>query len=114
MGFAILAEKGTWCANVHHPHANTETIVGHVYLDHSLLEKKGLDVAEVSRLVVQELIELDGIGYAISSTDLVAGCVPDAPIARQVKSCAISIPRAPAISALSMSYTAGIEAAQVE
>jgi Type I phosphodiesterase / nucleotide pyrophosphatase len=56
----------------------------YVYLDHSLLEKKGLDLAEVSGLVAQELIEFDGIGYAIPSTDLAAGRVPDAPIARQV------------------------------
>ena len=57
----------------------------YVYLDHDLIEKKGLDLAEVSRLVAKELIEFDGIGYAIPSTDLLAGRVPDAaPIARQV------------------------------
>ena len=57
----------------------------YVYLDHALIEKKGLNLAEVSRVVAKELIEFDGIGYAIPSTDLVAGRVADAaPIARQV------------------------------
>lgn len=57
----------------------------YVYLDHALLEKKGLDLAEVSRVVARELIKFDGIGYAIPSTDLAAGNVPDAsPMARQV------------------------------
>ena len=31
-GFLYLAENGAWYANAHHPHANTETIVGHVTL----------------------------------------------------------------------------------
>jgi predicted AlkP superfamily pyrophosphatase or phosphodiesterase len=31
-GFRYLIEKGTWYKNAHHPHANTETIVGHVTL----------------------------------------------------------------------------------
>ena len=31
-GFRYLAEQGTWYADAHHPHANTETIVGHVTL----------------------------------------------------------------------------------
>jgi len=31
-GLRYLAEKGVWYKNGHHPHANTETIVGHVTL----------------------------------------------------------------------------------
>jgi hypothetical protein len=31
-GFRYLTEKGVWYKNAHHPHANTETIVGHVTL----------------------------------------------------------------------------------
>jgi arylsulfatase A-like enzyme len=56
----------------------------YVYLDHALIEKNKLELADVSRLIAQELIEVEGIGYAISSADLVAGRVPDAPISRQV------------------------------
>lgn len=31
-GFRYLTENGTWHTDAHHPHANTETIVGHVTL----------------------------------------------------------------------------------
>lgn len=31
-GFKYLLDSGVWYANAHHPHANTETIVGHVTL----------------------------------------------------------------------------------
>jgi predicted AlkP superfamily pyrophosphatase or phosphodiesterase len=57
----------------------------YVYLDRALLEEKGLDLAEVSRVVARELIKFEGIGYAIPSAALASGSVPDAaPIARQV------------------------------
>lgn len=57
----------------------------YVYLDHALLEEKQIDIAEISTVIARALIEFDGIGYAIPSTALVAGQVPDAaPIARQV------------------------------
>jgi hypothetical protein len=56
----------------------------YVYLDRTLLEKKGLDLAEVSKLVASELMKFDWIGYAIPSTDLAAGRLPDAPIVQQL------------------------------
>lgn len=57
----------------------------YVYLDHALLKIKELDPAKVSRVVAQEMIKFDGIGYAVPSTDLAAGNLPDAsPMARQV------------------------------
>ena len=56
----------------------------YVYLDHTLLKEKGLDIDKVSKLVASELIKFDGIGYALPSADLVTGKVPDAPIVRQV------------------------------
>lgn len=56
----------------------------YVYLDHKLLKEKGIDSAEVSKLIARELIKFDGIGYAIPSEDLISGRVPDAPISRQV------------------------------
>jgi hypothetical protein len=57
----------------------------YVYLDRELIQKKNLKLDDVSRVVATELIKIDGIGYAIPSTDLAAGRVPDAsPIARQV------------------------------
>ena len=57
----------------------------YVYLDHALLEEKQVDIAEVSTVIARALIKIDGIAYAIPSSDLAAGRVPDAaPIARQV------------------------------
>jgi predicted AlkP superfamily pyrophosphatase or phosphodiesterase len=57
----------------------------YVYLDRELITKNDLDLAEVSRCVAAELIKIDGIAYAIPSSDLAAGRVPDAsPIARQI------------------------------
>ncbi len=57
----------------------------YVYLDHELIAARNLDLDEVSSVVAQELIKIDGIAYAIPSSDLAAGRVPDAsPIARQV------------------------------
>ncbi len=56
----------------------------YVYLDRELIRKKNLKLDDVSRVVASELIEHDGIAYAIPSADLAAGRVPDAsPIARQ-------------------------------
>lgn len=57
----------------------------YVYLDRDLIQEKGLELADVSQVVASELMKIDGIAYAIPSTDLAAGRVPDAsPIARQV------------------------------
>ena len=57
----------------------------YVYLDRELIRKKNLGLDEVSRVVAAELMKIDGIAYAIPSTDLAAGRVPDAsPIARQI------------------------------
>jgi len=56
----------------------------YVYLDRSLIETMNLDLAEVSGFIARELVRFDGIGYAIPSTDLAVGRVPDAPIVRQV------------------------------
>jgi predicted AlkP superfamily pyrophosphatase or phosphodiesterase len=57
----------------------------YVYLDRALIREKKLNLEEISRAVAAELISFDGIAYAIPSTDLVAGRVPDAsPVARQV------------------------------
>ena len=62
-----------------------KTFHPYVYLDRELIQKKKLKLEDVSQLVAKELIEFDGIAYAIPSTDLAAGRVPDAsPMARQV------------------------------
>ncbi len=57
----------------------------YVYLDRELIQKKNIKLEDVSQVVASELIEIDGIAYAIPSTDLAAGRVPDAsPLAQQV------------------------------
>ena len=62
-----------------------KTFHPYVYLDRELIQKKKLKLEDVSQLVAIELIEIDGIAYALPSTDLAAGRVPDAsPMARQV------------------------------
>jgi predicted AlkP superfamily pyrophosphatase or phosphodiesterase len=62
-----------------------KTFHPYVYLDRELIQKKNLKLEDVSQVVARELIEIDGIAYAIPSTDLAAGRVPNAsPIARQV------------------------------
>jgi hypothetical protein len=44
----------------------------YVYLDRALLIEKGLDIAEVSTVVAQALIEFDGIGYAIPLREVIS------------------------------------------
>ena len=62
-----------------------KTFHPYVYLDRELIRKKKLKLEDVSQLVAKELIEIDGIAYAVPSTDLAAGRVPDAsPMARQI------------------------------
>ena len=57
----------------------------YMYLDRELIRARKLDLDEVSRVVAQELIKIDGIAYAFSRSDLAAGRVPDAClVARQV------------------------------
>ncbi|MHC5076405.1 MAG: alkaline phosphatase family protein [Planctomycetota bacterium] len=57
----------------------------YVYLDREFILEQNLDLEEISRVVAAELMNFDGIAYAIPSTDLAAGRLPDAsPIARQV------------------------------
>ena len=56
----------------------------YVYLDRELIQEKQLNLAEISRVVARRLLEVDGVAYAIPSTDLATGRVPDAsPIALQ-------------------------------
>ena len=57
----------------------------YVYLDHALMKENQADAGEVSSVIANALIEIAGIAYAIPSSALVAGQLPDAaPIARQV------------------------------
>ena len=48
--------------------------------DINLLEEKGIDGADVSHVIAKELLSFDGIAYAIPTTDIAAGRVPDGPV----------------------------------
>jgi len=50
------------------------------YLNREAIAERGLDIAVVARRVAEELRELPGIAYAVSSYDLRAGAVVDTPV----------------------------------
>ena len=50
------------------------------YLNREAIAELGLDIAVVARRVAEELRELPGIAYAVSSYDLRAGAVVDTPV----------------------------------
>ena len=57
----------------------------YIYLDHRVIREKGLDQAEVERALAEELMKFDGIGLAVSSSDLRSGRLPEAPMIRQIR-----------------------------
>ncbi len=56
----------------------------YVYLNRAVLREQGLDEAAVEKAVVAELMKLDGVALAVSSSALRAGNLPDTPILRSV------------------------------
>ena len=57
----------------------------YIYLDHQVLQERGLKAAEVERGIAEELMKVDGIALAVSSSDLRSGRLPEAPIIQQVR-----------------------------
>ena len=51
----------------------------YVYLNREVISERGLDLAEVSHRVAEELRKLPGIAYAVSSSDLRAGALAQTP-----------------------------------
>ncbi|TLP57654.1 alkaline phosphatase family protein [Parasedimentitalea maritima] len=56
----------------------------YVYLDQTLIAERGLDADEVERAVAQELQQLPGIAFAVSSSALRRGQVADTSISQSV------------------------------
>jgi hypothetical protein len=56
----------------------------YVYLNREVIKKKGLDQAVVERAVAEELVKLDGVALAVSSTALSEGKVPNTRIIQSV------------------------------
>jgi predicted AlkP superfamily pyrophosphatase or phosphodiesterase len=57
----------------------------YIYLNHDLINKKGLDQAALENVLVAELLKFDGIAYAISSTALSSNDLPDNAMVRSIK-----------------------------
>jgi len=57
----------------------------YIYLNHKLINKKGLDQAALEQTLVNELLKLDGIAYAISSSALRTNDLPDNEMMRSIK-----------------------------
>ncbi|MBT8119412.1 MAG: alkaline phosphatase family protein [Gammaproteobacteria bacterium] len=56
----------------------------YLYLNYEQIRKKGLDQATVERAVASELMKLDGIAYAVSSTALRTNRLPDNLMTRSI------------------------------
>ncbi len=56
----------------------------YVYLNHDLIDAHGLDRKEVEDAVVQELLKYPGIAFAVSSSALMTGDVPNTVMTRAV------------------------------
>ncbi len=57
----------------------------YLYLDLEAVRESGLDVAEVERVLADELLKLPGIAYALTRSDLLAGRVADSPVQNQIR-----------------------------
>lgn len=55
-----------------------------LYLDFGVMARGGLDVGEVERALVEEIQKLDGVGAALTRSQLTYGQVPDTPMARRM------------------------------
>ncbi len=56
----------------------------YVYLNREVIQEKGLDQAVVEKAVVEELLKLDGVALAVSSTALQQGNLPNTPVIQAV------------------------------
>lgn len=56
----------------------------YLYLDRELIAEKGLSMGEVEEVVAAELVKFDGVAFAVSSTAMVRGEVPDTPVLRSI------------------------------
>ena len=55
-----------------------------MYLNHEIIDAKGLDRAAVERAVAAELLKFDGVAYAVSSSALRSDALPDTLLTRSV------------------------------
>ena len=67
----------------------SDLIAGHshpyLYLNPKTIAEAGLDTAAVERFVAEELIKIDGIVYAMTRSDLLAGRITASPVQNQIR-----------------------------
>ncbi|MCB1773058.1 MAG: alkaline phosphatase family protein [Gammaproteobacteria bacterium] len=56
----------------------------YLYLNHAVIDEKGLDRADVEQAVVAELLKYKGVAYAVSSNRLRTNALPDNALTRSV------------------------------
>ncbi|MEE4218406.1 MAG: alkaline phosphatase family protein [Xanthomonadales bacterium] len=56
----------------------------YLYLNHQVIDAKGLDRAAVEQAVAAELLKFDGVAYAVSSSALLTDALPDTLMTRSV------------------------------
>lgn len=56
-----------------------------IYLNTDIIKKLNLDIKEVEKIVAEEIVRVPGIACAFTRSDLIAGNIPDDPIAQKVK-----------------------------
>jgi predicted AlkP superfamily pyrophosphatase or phosphodiesterase len=58
----------------------------YIYLNHKLIDKKGLDQASIEKALVTELLKFEGVAYAVSSAALRTNDLPDNAMIRSMRS----------------------------
>ncbi len=56
----------------------------YLYLNHDVISQKGLDQAEVERAIAAELVKFEGVAFAVSSSALRQGNLPDTELMRSI------------------------------
>lgn len=56
----------------------------YIYLNHDVISDKGLDRAEVERAIAAELVKFEGVAFAVSSSALPEGNLPDTELMQTV------------------------------
>jgi len=49
----------------------------YLYLNHTIIKEKGLNLAEVQKAVAKEIMEIDGIALTVTSTEMLNNTLPD-------------------------------------
>jgi predicted AlkP superfamily pyrophosphatase or phosphodiesterase len=90
-GLAVtLGEKSDTASDNANDKPNQEKLIEayfhpYLYLNHKLIDKKGLDKAVIEQTLVDELLKFDGIAYAVSSAALRRNTLPDNAMIRSIK-----------------------------